>query len=57
MDGLKFMDAPKDKRPHPISEETRQEDERLRKELEKADPEKFKKALKSLMERKPTTKR
>jgi hypothetical protein len=39
----------KDKRPHPISEETRQEDERLRKELENADPEKFKKVLKPLM--------
>ena len=41
----------KDKRPHPISEQTRQEDERLREELRKADPEKFKKALKSLMQK------
>jgi hypothetical protein len=40
----------KDKKRHPISEETRQEDERLRKELANADPEKLKKALKPLME-------
>lgn len=31
-----------------ISEKTRAEDQRLRKELENADPEKFKKALKPL---------
>ncbi len=42
----------KDKGKHPISEETRQEDERLREELRKADPEKFKKLLKPLMVKK-----
>jgi hypothetical protein len=41
----------KERKLRPISEETRQEDERLREELRKADPEKFKKALKPLMKR------
>jgi hypothetical protein len=46
----------KDKKRHyPISEETRQEDERLREELRKADPEKFKKLLKPLMEKERPT--
>jgi hypothetical protein len=38
----------KSKRHVPISEKTRQEDERLRRELENADPEKFKRIVKPL---------
>jgi hypothetical protein len=36
------------KKPAPISEKTRAEDERLRRELEQADPEKFKRFMKPL---------
>jgi hypothetical protein len=38
----------KSKQRFPISEKTRQEDERLRKELENADPERFKRLVKPL---------
>jgi hypothetical protein len=38
----------KSKRHVPISEKTRQEDERLRRELENADPERFKRLVKPL---------
>jgi hypothetical protein len=36
------------KPPKPISEKTRESDERLRRELENADPEKFKRMVKPL---------
>jgi hypothetical protein len=39
----------KDKRPRPISEKTRQEDERLREELRNADLKKFDRAMDKLM--------
>jgi hypothetical protein len=39
----------KDKRPRPISEKTRQEDEKLREELRNADLKKFDKAMDKLM--------
>ncbi len=38
----------KSKRPTEISEKTRAEDERLRRELESADPDKFKRLVKPL---------
>jgi hypothetical protein len=38
----------KSKPPKPISEKTRESDERLRRELENADPEKFKRMVKPL---------
>jgi hypothetical protein len=38
----------KSKPPKPISEKTRESDEALRRELEKADPEKFKRLIKPL---------
>jgi len=44
----------KSKPPKPISEKTRAEDDRLRKELAEADPEKFKRLVKPLF-RSPKT--
>jgi hypothetical protein len=38
----------KSKRTSPVSEKTRAEDERLRRQLEQADPEKFKRFMKPL---------
>jgi hypothetical protein len=40
-------------KPRPITEKTRQEDEKLRRELDNADLKKFDKAMDKLMERKP----
>jgi len=40
----------------PVSEKTRAEDERLRQELEKADPEKFKRLVKPLFRFRPRLK-
>jgi hypothetical protein len=45
----------KSKRHVPISEKTRHEDERLRRELENADPEKFKRLVKPLFRLPATT--